>query len=60
MRKKDTLKMIDEEEAVISINELLAREKAKEKLYNMVSEYLYTRKIKPNIFCVNLEKSNII
>ena len=38
MQKKDTLKMIDEEEAVISIEELINKTKQREKLYNLTEE----------------------
>ena len=38
MQKKDTLKPIDEEDAVISINELIAKKAEEEKLYNITKE----------------------
>ena len=38
MAKKDTIKTIDEEDAVISIQELTSRENKQEKLYNLTEE----------------------
>ena len=38
MKKKDSLQIVDEEEAVISIEELLSQKKYKDKLYNLTNE----------------------
>ena len=38
MEKKDSIQTVDEEDAVISIDELIQRKKEEEKIYNITEE----------------------